>query len=86
MSSVRQGEYEIPAGFGRYVVAAVTRLSYLMSNITFAVEAERIVYASEQEIECAKLEREIAHALYREKIYAETLEMRRSLIEALTRP
>ncbi len=70
--------------FATYANAAATRLRYLFPTITFEVEGDGIRVDGPCEIDEAALQQEIHYALYREKIYAETLSLRRSLIEAVT--
>jgi hypothetical protein len=68
-----------------HVSAALLRLGYVYSNVTFTFSGEHIDAASETPFDLEHLRREISYSLYREKIYAETLDMRRSLIGAVTR-
>ncbi len=75
---------KIEPPFSNYANAAVARLRYLFPTIAFEVEGDGIRADGPCEIDEAALQREIHYALYREKIYAETLSLRRSFIEAVT--
>jgi len=71
--------------FKPYAEAAITRLHYLYPAVSFDLVAEGIEIGGDPGIAAESLSREIHYALYREKIYGETMSMRRSLIEAVTR-
>jgi hypothetical protein len=68
-----------------YAESALARLRYLYPALTFSVAPEGIEVKGEMDTAPEELQRAIHHALYREKIYAETLPMRRALMEAVTR-
>jgi hypothetical protein len=67
-----------------YVEPALARLRYLYPDIEFAAAGNDIEVLSAKGEPAAMVEREIRYALYREKIYAETLPLRRALIKAVT--
>ena len=71
--------------FQPYAEAAVARLNYLYPAAKVTLTAEGIEASDHAGISLEVIWRDIHHALYREKIYAETLAMRRSLLEAVTR-
>ena len=75
----------IPASFGPYVDAALVRLRTLHPGLRFLRRKEAIAIESEGRGLEAGIEADVLHAVYREKIYAESLEMRRSLVAAMTR-
>ena len=67
-----------------YAASAIARLRYLRPGWTFverdgAIEVE--ADASSQDVG-----REVFHAIYREKIYTETLPLRRDLFAMLAKP
>lgn len=68
-----------------YADLAIGRLKYLYPAVQFSLAPDGIEATGDAGVPSEKLSREIHYALYREKIYAETLSMRRSLIEELTR-
>ena len=74
----------VPASFRPYLDAAVVRLGYLKPMLQFAGSDEGIRVSGASPAERDELTRDVMHVLYREKIYAETLPMRRRLVEALT--
>ena len=77
----------VPKAFWPYVDPALERLRYLYPKAVFTVEkaGECIRAESTESMDEETLRREIHYAVYREKIYAETLSLRRSLVEAVTR-
>ncbi len=75
---------EVAERFRPYTDAALARLQYLYPKINFVLIADGIEVSGNIDIPSETLSREIHYALYREKIYAETLPMRRALIEAVT--
>lgn len=77
--------FEIPKGLDPYAAATVTRLGYIFSDITFKCTDNEIVATAKRRLNEEPLRKEIAHTLYREKIYQETLPARLALIRTLTR-
>ena len=75
----------VPDPLGAHVGAAVTRLGYLYPSVVFAVVDGAIEASSDRAVDASALQRDIRYALYREKIYAETLALRHSLVDAVTR-
>jgi hypothetical protein len=72
----------IPPGFEQYVEAAVLRFSYLQPAATVE-HGESIVTLSDDRTDPAHLRRDFLHLVYRERIYAETLELRKELHRSL---
>jgi len=75
---------ELPPQFTEYIDAALLRLQGLFPRCRFARVANSVAVQlagglSEDQIRVA-----VTHAVYREKIYAETLAMRHSLVSAVT--
>jgi hypothetical protein len=68
---------EVLRPFAELVVA---RLGYLYPKMIFSYQAPAILVSSDSEIDELKIRRDVLYALYREKIYAETLSMRQSLV------
>lgn len=71
--------------FKPYADAALTRLRYLYPGVTFTLARSGIEAEGDPAALTEALCRDIHYALYREKIYAQTLPMRRALIETVTR-
>lgn len=66
--------------------AASSRLQYLFPALRFSIEGTGFAIdglgdAGEED----GVRREVAHALYRERVYSDTLPMRTALLETLTR-
>lgn len=68
-----------------HVEPALTRLRYIHPSIAFAATPSGIEVSAETAFDAEVLTKDVNYALYRERIYAETLPLRRSLIEAVTR-
>ncbi len=66
-----------------FVEPALLRLAYLYPTVTFAL-SERGITFTPGETDLTLLNKEIRYAIYREKIYAETLSLRQSMIAATT--
>ena len=69
--------------FEPYVASALVRLGYLYPDARFVPVANGIEITTDG-ADHDVLAREVQYALYREKIYAETLPLRQSLIDAVT--
>lgn len=67
-----------------YLGSALARMRYLYPDIEFVVKGNVVEVAGKANRPSAAAERDVLYALYREKIYAETLPLRRALIEAVT--
>ena len=73
-------EVSVEAQFNQFVDAAITRLRYLYPDLNFSQVQSGIKFDGEFEgTEAKEVVREINHQLYREKIFADTLSIRRSL-------
>jgi hypothetical protein len=64
--------------------AAITRLGYLYPRIVFGYAGNAISAVGEADVGEQKIRKDVLYAVYREKIYAETLDMRRSLIATVS--
>lgn len=74
---------DVPQEMSPFVGTALTRLTYLFPHVVFAASDTTLTAEFGEGVDVGELRREMAHTLYREKIYQETLEMRRQLIRAL---
>ena len=61
---------------------AILRLGYLYPDLTFSLENNHI-FIQGQIKNCTELSKEIRYIIYREKIYEETLPIRKKLYEDL---
>lgn len=85
--SAESGELtvEIPPCFDSFVDPALLRVRTLYGGYRFDRTVRGIrVCSSAGSIDPA-VEQAVLHAVYREKIYADTLDMRRALVATLTR-
>ncbi|AMY01611.1 hypothetical protein AB0V79_03955 [Mesorhizobium ciceri] len=75
---------KIPPQFEKYADAAMLRLQALYPNCRLEWKGGTISIGSSAGIE-DQLRKDILYAVYREKIYAETLSTREALVAAVTR-
>jgi hypothetical protein len=75
---------EVPPQFGTYVAAALLRVQAQYPSCRFAEDGEVVTIRSPVGTTEDELRKSILHAVYREKVYAETLSMRQALIAAVT--
>ena len=66
-------------------LGSVARLSYLHPSVVIAISDDLRVITATIGPDASTFRREVNYALYREKIYAETLAMREALVAAVTR-
>lgn len=76
---------EIPPELIKPAEAAIVRLGYLYPSLNFQLADEGIRVAGALPADISTLRKDALHAVYREKIYAETLAMRTAFISAMTR-
>lgn len=69
--------------FRAYVDDAMSRFSYLHPSVEIEVGAEAVTLVVDANADLADLARDFQFALYRQKIYAETLPLRKTLIEGV---
>ena len=77
-------EYPVSAPFASFIAPAVVRLSFLFPDAVFEHDGAVITINGINAEEEGKLRKEICFALYREKIYADTLDLRTGLIGLLS--
>jgi hypothetical protein len=76
----------VPAGFVAYVESALVRLGYLYPDVTWSFDPDigLLKAAYEPGARCGEvLAKEASFQLYRERIYRDTLEIRRKIYEAI---
>lgn len=66
--------------------AAVARLNYIRPDWRMALSDDGIDVETSAEESAETVRREVNYAVYREKIYQETLPLRQALVEAVMRP
>lgn len=79
-----QHQFSVPIddSFAQYVQAAILRLGYLRPELQFGFTDNKINVTSDQALpktEQARIRKDILHQLYRERIYSETLSIRKWL-------
>ena len=88
ISSEREHEsvtvVEIPPQFEPFISAALLRVQVLFPALTVRQNGTDITIGGGDPVEEGNVRKVLLHAIYREKIYAETLSMRRDLISAVT--
>lgn len=70
----------VPDIFSKYIDAAVVRVGYLHPDVEFSREGNSIRVASSTGNEVDSIRRDVLYAVYREKIFADTLSMRTALL------
>lgn len=77
-------EVEIAPQFRAFVPAALLRLQVLYPSLEFSSDAALVTVSALNGFEYTEIRKSVLHAIYREKIYTETLPMRRQLVAAVT--
>lgn len=75
---------EVPPRFLEYLDVALVRLHALFADYRFSRTDCTIHVHGSESLSQDQVRRTILYTVYREKIYAETLDMRQALIEAVT--
>jgi hypothetical protein len=75
---------DIPPRFYEYLDAALLRIQALHPDSQFSRSGCAISVRARDGHSEAQIRKTILHAVYREKIYAETLAMRQALVAAVT--
>lgn len=74
----------IPQNFRSFVDGALIRVQAQYPSLRFVVSADGIDVACISLSDLDDVRKSVLHAVYREKIYVETLPLRQALIEAVT--
>jgi hypothetical protein len=77
-------EVEIPQEFRVFVPAALMRLQVIHPTLEFSRDADLVVVGGPNSFDPTEIRKSVLHSIYREKIYAETLPLRQSLVAAVT--
>lgn len=78
-------EIQVPQPLRRHAEMAIVRLGYLYPRHEFSVEDGVLHVRGHGDADPATIRREVLHAVYREKIYDETLPLRQTLLEMVAR-
>ncbi len=76
-----QTEFEIPKAFLDFTDSAIVRMGYLYPHANISLNDTAVTISSENDNNQDDLRREFLHLLYREKIYLETLDIRKELFK-----
>ena len=76
---------EIPDALARFVESALVRLRAQHTGIEFEICPQGIRITPSEQATSGRLYSSVLHAVYREKIYTETLPMRVALMQAILR-
>jgi hypothetical protein len=75
---------EIPPQFRTYVPAALLKTQIQYPSYRFVGDGDAVTVRAAADRNDDELRKSVLHAVYREKIYAETLPMRQALVAAVT--
>ncbi|QIA22393.1 MULTISPECIES: hypothetical protein [Mesorhizobium] len=81
---LEQVEIEIPQNFLGFVEGALLRVQIQYPSLRFSVSAGSVEVARLPDLDLDDVRKSVLHAVYREKIYVETLPLRQALITAVT--
>ena len=73
---------EIPDSFRGYVDAAIVRAAYLFPELTICAAEESLsvdISGLDESMDLEQIKKEFLNVLYRERIYSETLPIRRTI-------
>lgn len=82
--SADQITIEIPPNFRSFLDGALVRVQAQYPSLRFVASAAGVEVACISPGDMADVRKSVLHAVYREKIYVETLPLRQALIEAVT--
>ncbi len=74
-------EFEIPEAFLDFTDSAVVRMGYLFPFAKISLDGTAVRISSKNDNDQGDLKREFLHLLYREKVYLETLDIRKELFK-----
>ncbi|MER8640398.1 hypothetical protein NKJ81_31450 [Mesorhizobium sp. M0018] len=75
---------EIPQDFQRFAEGALIRLQVQYPSLRFSASGQGVAVEELPPDRLDDLRKNVLHAIYREKIYSETLPLRQALIRAVT--
>ncbi|TGQ77339.1 MULTISPECIES: hypothetical protein [unclassified Mesorhizobium] len=79
-----QATIEIPQNFQCFVEGALIRLQVQYPSLRFSASGHGVAVEEIPPERLDDLRKNVLHAIYREKIYSETLSLRQALIGAVT--
>jgi hypothetical protein len=69
----------VPEGFDKHIPASIVRLTYLYPSCEFTAQNNEVIVRMKNDGLSEEIKREVMHQIYRERIYSETLSIRRWL-------
>ena len=78
-------DISIDSEFHSFIPAALLRLEYIYPELGFEPSELGVTVSGTSRADPARLKREVAYQVYREKVFQQTLPMRQNLYEMLTR-
>ena len=85
MSPKTLADISVSPEFHGFIPAAILRLKYIFPELDIETTVNGVKLSGTREIDAQQLEREVTYQIYREKIFQETLPMRRDLYEILVK-
>lgn len=85
MNTILDVIIDIPQSMQDYADAAVVRVGYARTTWVISRHDRAIVVRAPADAGASEIRREVLYAVYREKILSETMDMRRALLETVTR-
>ncbi len=76
-------DIEIDPSFLPYTAAAKIRFLVVYPSCSISILGDDVRISKDQGLDNLQIAKEFRHCLYREKIYQETLDMRRGIVRAL---
>jgi hypothetical protein len=76
--------FEIAPELMPYVADATVRFRYLYPGVDLTIQGTTAVFAGDEIANIRDLEQQFMFCLYRQKIYSETLPLRRTLLAGVT--
>jgi hypothetical protein len=83
MSPKTLANISVSPEFHEFIPAAMMRLKYIFPDIAIETTENGVKLTGTVEIDELRLEREVAYHIYREKIFQQTLPLRRDLYQML---
>lgn len=83
MSSETLADVSVPPEFHEFIPAAILRLKYIFPDLDIETTRNGVRLSGTLDLDTIRLEREVTYQVYREKIFQQTLPMRRDLYQML---
>lgn len=84
MSEKILADISVSPEFHEFIPAAIMRLKYIYPDLDIETSANGVRLSGALEVNTERLERDVTYQIYREKIFQQTLSMRRDLYQMLS--